>query len=101
MKKKIFAIQKKLKKVSNEHEFKSFIAETPLFMLYTSGSTGAPKALVHTAGGYLVYASMTHKLVFDYNDSDVYWCIADIGWITGHTSVIFEGVPTYPDASRL
>ncbi|MED7789458.1 acetate--CoA ligase [Francisella sp. 19X1-34] len=102
-----------LKKVSNEHQPKSFNAETPLFMLYTSGSTGAPKGLVHTSGGYLVYASMTHKLIFDHKDHDVYWCTADIGWITGHTyvvygplangttSVIFEGVPTYPDASRL
>lgn len=102
-----------LKKVSNEHLPQAFAAETPLFMLYTSGSTGAPKGLVHTSAGYLVYASMTHKLVFDYKDHDVYWCTADIGWITGHTyvvygplangatSVIFEGVPTYPDASRL
>ncbi len=102
-----------LKKVSNKHTPKAFDAETPLFMLYTSGSTGAPKGLVHTSAGYLVYSSMTHKLVFDYKDQDVYWCTADIGWITGHTyvvygplangatSVIFEGVPTYPDASRL
>ena len=102
-----------LKKVSNEHTPKAFDAETPLFMLYTSGSTGAPKGLVHTSAGYLVYSSMTHKLVFDYKDQDVYWCTADIGWITGHTyvvygplangatSLIFEGVPTYPDASRL
>lgn len=88
-------------------------AEDPLFILYTSGSTGKPKGLVHTTGGYLVYASMTHEHVFDYQENDVYWCTADIGWITGHsyvvygplangaTTVMFDGVPTYPDASRL
>lgn len=87
-------------------------AEDPLFILYTSGSTGKPKGIVHTTGGYLVYAAMTHQCVFDYQLTDVYWCTADIGWITGHTygvygplvnaatSVIFEGVPTYPDAAR-
>jgi len=87
-------------------------AEDPLFILYTSGSTGKPKGLVHTTGGYLLYAAMTHKYVFDYQDGDVYWCTADIGWITGHTymiygplcngatTLLFEGVPTYPDASR-
>ncbi|MFQ5622748.1 MAG: acetate--CoA ligase, partial [Paracoccaceae bacterium] len=87
-------------------------AEDPLFILYTSGSTGKPKGVVHTTGGYLVYASMTHKYVFDYHDGDIYWCTADVGWITGHsyivygplangaTSLIFEGVPTWPDASR-
>ena len=87
-------------------------AEDPLFILYTSGSTGKPKGVLHTTGGYLLYAAMTHKYVFDYHDGDVYWCTADIGWVTGHsyiiygplcngaTTLMFEGVPTYPDASR-
>jgi acetyl-CoA synthetase len=87
-------------------------AEDPLFILYTSGSTGKPKGVVHTTGGYLVYASMTHQYVFDYHDGDIYWCTADVGWVTGHsyivygplangaTTVMFEGVPTYPDAGR-
>ena len=87
-------------------------AEDPLFILYTSGSTGKPKGVLHTTGGYMVYASMTHQYVFDYHDGDVYWCGADVGWVTGHTyiiygplangaiTVMFEGVPNYPDASR-
>jgi acetyl-CoA synthetase len=87
-------------------------AEDPLFILYTSGSTGKPKGVLHTTGGYLLQAAMTHKYTFDYKDGDVYWCTADIGWITGHSyivygplangaiSLMFEGVPTYPDASR-
>ncbi|MEL0142869.1 MAG: acetate--CoA ligase, partial [Alphaproteobacteria bacterium] len=87
-------------------------AEDPMFILYTSGSTGKPKGVLHTTGGYMVYASMTHQYVFDYHDGDVYWCTADVGWVTGHSYIIygplangaitlmFEGVPTYPDSSR-
>jgi acetyl-CoA synthetase len=87
-------------------------AEDPLFILYTSGSTGKPKGVLHTTGGYLLYAAMTHKYTFDYQEGEVFWCTADVGWVTGHTyivygplangaiSVMFEGVPTYPDASR-
>ncbi|MEN6541508.1 acetate--CoA ligase [Parvibaculum sp.] len=87
-------------------------AEDPLFILYTSGSTGKPKGVLHTSGGYLVYASMTHQYVFDYQDGDIYWCTADVGWVTGHsyivygplsngaTTLMFEGVPNYPDSSR-
>ena len=87
-------------------------AEDPLFILYTSGSTGKPKGVLHTTGGYLVYASLTHELVFDYHEGDVFWCTADVGWVTGHSYIVygplangaatlmFEGVPTYPDAGR-
>ena len=87
-------------------------AEDPLFILYTSGSTGKPKGVLHTSGGYLVYASMTHQYVFDYHDGDIYWCTADVGWVTGHsyivygplangaTTLMFEGVPNYPSVSR-
>jgi len=87
-------------------------AEDPLFILYTSGSTGKPKGVLHTTGGYLVYASMTHQYVFDYQEGDIYWCTADVGWVTGHsyivygplangaTTLMFEGIPTYPDAGR-
>ncbi|WP_293264094.1 acetate--CoA ligase [Neptunomonas sp.] len=87
-------------------------AEAPMFILYTSGSTGAPKGLKHTTGGYMVYAAMTHEYAFDYKDGDIYWCTADVGWVTGHsyivygplanggTSLMFEGVPNYPDNSR-
>ncbi|HUB64522.1 MAG TPA: acetate--CoA ligase [Methylocella sp.] len=87
-------------------------AEDPLFILYTSGSTGTPKGVVHTTAGYLVYAAMTHQYVFDYHDGDIYWCTADVGWVTGHsyivygplangaTTLMFEGIPTYPSVSR-
>jgi acetyl-CoA synthetase len=87
-------------------------AEHPLFILYTSGSTGKPKGVLHTSGGYLLYAAMTHRYVFDYRDGDIYWCTADVGWVTGHsyivygplangaTTLMFEGVPTWPDAGR-
>lgn len=87
-------------------------SEDPLFILYTSGSTGKPKGVMHTTGGYLLQSAMTHKYIFDYHDGDIYWCTADVGWITGHsyiiygplnngaTTLMFEGVPTYPDASR-
>jgi acetyl-CoA synthetase len=97
---------------SAECPAESMKAEDPLFILYTSGSTGKPKGVVHTTGGYLLHASLSHKYIFDVHDDDVYWCTADIGWVTGHsyivygplangaTSVMFEGVPTFPDAGR-
>jgi acetyl-CoA synthetase len=98
--------------VSPECPPRPMSAEDPLFILYTSGSTGKPKGVVHTTGGYLVFAAMTHQYVFDYHDGDVFWCTADVGWVTGHsyiiygplangaTTLMFEGVPTYPDAGR-
>ncbi|MEL6186943.1 MAG: acetate--CoA ligase, partial [Myxococcota bacterium] len=101
-----------MEKASASCEPERMNAEDPLFILYTSGSTGKPKGVLHTTGGYAVYTSMTHEYVFDYREGDVYWCTADVGWVTGHsyivygplangaTTVVFEGVPTYPDASR-
>ena len=98
--------------VSNKCEPEEMNAEDPLFILYTSGSTGKPKGVLHTTGGYMVYASMTHQYIFDYKANDIYWCTADIGWVTGHsyiiygplsngaTTIMFEGVPNYPDSSR-
>ena len=99
-------------KVSAECAPEPMNAEDPLFILYTSGSTGKPKGVLHTTGGYLVYASITHQYVFDYHDGDIYWCTADVGWVTGHsyilygplangaTTLMFEGIPTYPSISR-
>jgi len=101
-----------LESVSDDCPPEPMNAEDPLFILYTSGSTGKPKGVLHTTGGYLVWASITHEYVFDLKEDDVYWCSADVGWVTGHsyivygplangaTTVMFEGVPTYPDASR-
>jgi acetyl-CoA synthetase len=99
-------------KVSADCKPEKMKAEDPLFILYTSGSTGKPKGVLHTTGGYLVYASMTHQYVFDYHDGDIFWCTADVGWVTGHsyivygplangaTTLMFEGVPNYPTNSR-
>ena len=101
-----------IKEVDSICEPEILNAEDPLFILYTSGSTGKPKGVMHTSGGYIVYASMTHEYIFNYNNEDIYWCTADIGWITGHsyiiygplangaTTLMFEGVPNYPDFSR-
>ena len=101
-----------ISKVSAKCEPEEMNAEDPLFILYTSGSTGKPKGVLHTSGGYLVYASMTHQYIFDYKPKDIYWCTADIGWVTGHsyiiygplsngaTTIMFEGIPNYPDSSR-
>jgi acetyl-CoA synthetase len=100
------------KSASNNCEPEEMDAEDPLFILYTSGSTGKPKGVLHTTGGYMVYTSMTHQYIFDYKKNDIYWCSADIGWVTGHsyiiygplsngaTTIMFEGVPNYPDNSR-
>ena len=107
-----YVYEDELATVSDDCLCEPMNAEDPLFILYTSGSTGKPKGVLHTTGGYLTYASMTHEYVFDYQDGDVYWCTADVGWVTGHsyivygplangaTTLMFEGVPTYPDASR-
>jgi acetyl-CoA synthetase len=105
-------LHEELENVGDDCPPEEMSAEDPLFILYTSGSTGKPKGVLHTSGGYLVYASMTHQYIFDYHDGDIYWCTADVGWITGHsyivygplangaTTLMFEGVPNYPDASR-
>jgi acetyl-CoA synthetase len=104
--------QSAIEAVSKDCQAEVMDAEDPLFILYTSGSTGKPKGVVHTTGGYLLMAAMTHKYTFDYKDGDVFWCTADVGWVTGHSYILygplcngaitlmFEGVPTYPDASR-
>ncbi|MBA4174541.1 MAG: acetate--CoA ligase, partial [Hyphomicrobium sp.] len=105
-------LHEELVKVSPDCPPTEMSAEDPLFILYTSGSTGKPKGVLHTSGGYLVYAAMTHQYIFDYHDGDVYWCTADVGWVTGHsyivygplangaTTLMFEGIPNYPTPSR-
>jgi acetyl-CoA synthetase len=107
-----FWMHEETAKVSADCPPEAMNAEDPLFILYTSGSTGKPKGVVHSTGGYLLYASMTHQYVFDYHDGDIYWCTADVGWVTGHsyivygpltngaTTIMFEGIPTYPSPSR-
>ena len=104
--------EKLINAASAKCEPETMDAEDPLFILYTSGSTGKPKGVLHTTGGYMVYASMTHQYIFDYKPKDIYWCTADIGWVTGHsyiiygplsnaaTTIMFEGIPNYPDSSR-
>ncbi len=106
-------LHEEMEKVSADCPPEEMNAEDPLFILYTSGSTGKPKGVMHTSGGYLVYASMTHQYVFDYHDGDIYWCAADVGWVTGHsyivygplangaTTLMYEGVPNWPSASRI
>jgi acetyl-CoA synthetase len=101
-----------VKKASPDHKAQPMKAEDPLFILYTSGSTGKPKGVLHTTAGYLLHGALSHRLIFDCHDNDIYWCTADIGWVTGHTYIVygplangattlmFEGVPTYPDAGR-
>ncbi len=110
--KRDFWLHEEVVKVSPDCPPTEMNAEDPLFILYTSGSTGKPKGVVHTTGGYAVFASMTHQYVFDYHDGDIYWCTADVGWVTGHsyivygplangaTTLMFEGIPNYPTASR-
>ena len=107
-----FSYNEMVNLVSETNEPEEMSAEDPLFILYTSGSTGKPKGVQHSNGGYIVYASLTHEYIFDYHQEDIYWCTADVGWITGHsyivygplsngaTTLMFEGVPTYPDCSR-
>ncbi|MCQ4191062.1 acetate--CoA ligase [Methylocystis suflitae] len=107
-----FRYEEEAASVHADYPYAEMGAEEPLFILYTSGSTGKPKGVLHTTGGYLVYAALTHQLVFDYRDGDVYWCTADVGWVTGHsyilygplangaTTLMFEGVPNYPSVSR-
>ena len=104
--------QEALQAMSSDCPAEPMDAEDPLFILYTSGSTGKPKGVMHTTGGYILYAAMTHKYVFDYHDGEIYWCTADVGWVTGHSYIVygplangavtlmFEGVPTYPDTAR-